>query len=210
MRPAIADGCRCSPPISSESLCVSRTLRSADPLDAIFAAAPSLDAVDAMLRADIEWYLPTDLLVKMDIATMANSLEARSPFLDWQLTEFAAQLPSDFKVQGHHVEVHPQEGGRRSRARPRTCIGRSRDSRCRSGAWFRGELKDFLADHVLGARFAARGLFRPAAVQRLFDDHQRGAGDHAHQLWTLLMLELWFREFIDRAPAQTIAETRTA
>jgi asparagine synthase (glutamine-hydrolysing) len=71
-----------------------------DPIEAIFAAAPSLDAVDAMLRADIEWYLPTDLLVKMDIATMANSLEARSPFLDWHLTEFAARLPSSFKVKG--------------------------------------------------------------------------------------------------------------
>ena len=77
------------------------------------------------------------------------------------------------------------------------------------GAWFRGELKDFLADHVLGARFASRGLFRPDAVQRLFDDHQRGAGDHAHHLWTLLMLELWFREFIDQRPAQAM-ESRSA
>ena len=50
--------------------------------------------------ADVEWYLPTDLLVKMDIATMANSLEARSPFLDWHLTEFAAKLPSGLKVKG--------------------------------------------------------------------------------------------------------------
>ena len=59
----------------------------------------------------------------------------------------------------------------------------------------------FLADHVLSARFKARGLFKPAAVQRFFDDHQRGAGDYAHHLWALLMLELWFRQFIDQAPA---------
>ena len=70
------------------------------------------------------------------------------------------------------------------------------------GEWFRGELKDFLADHILGARFASRGLFRPEAVQRLFDEHQRGAGDRAHHLWTLLMLELWFEEFIDQRPIQ--------
>jgi asparagine synthase (glutamine-hydrolysing) len=182
--------------------------READPLEAIFAAAPSLDAVDAMLRADIEWYLPTDLLVKMDIATMASSLEARSPFLDWHLTEFAAKLPSAFKVKGNTSKyilkkavagLVPAENMHRPKQGFAVPVG----------AWFRGELKDFLADHVLGARFASRGLFRPDVVQRLFDDHQRGAGDHAHHLWTLLMLELWFREFIDQRPAQAM-ESRSA
>ena len=175
--------------------------RPADPLDAIFAAAPSLDAVDAMLHADVEWYLPTDLLVKMDIATMANSLEGRSPFLDWHLTEFAARLPSRFKVHGNTskyilkkaiADLVPGENMHRPKQGFAVPVG----------PWFRGELKDFLADHILGARFRARGLFNPIEVQRLFDDHQRGAGDHAHHLWILLMLELWFREFIDQAPAQ--------
>jgi asparagine synthase (glutamine-hydrolysing) len=182
-------------------------LKGADPIEAIFAAAPSLDAVDAMLRADIEWYLPTDLLVKMDIATMASSLEARSPFLDWHLTEFAARLPSELKVKGNTskyilkkavADLVPAENMHRPKQGFAVPVG----------AWFRGELKDFLADHILGPRFGARGLFNPATVQRLFDDHQRGAGDHAHHLWTLLMLELWFREFIDRRPAAV--ETRTA
>jgi asparagine synthase (glutamine-hydrolysing) len=182
--------------------------RGADPLDAVFAAAPSLDAVDAMLRADIEWYLPTDLLVKMDIATMAGSLEARSPFLDWRLAEFAARLPSEFKVKGRTskyilkkavADLVPAENMHRPKQGFAVPVA----------AWFRGELKDFLADHVLGERFAARGLFRPAAVRRLFDDHQRGAGDHGHRLWTLLMLELWFREFIDRRPAEA-REARSA
>ena len=172
----------------------------ADALAAVFAAAPSLDAVDAMLRADIEWYLPTDLLVKMDIATMANSLEARSPFLDWQLTEFAARLPSTYKVKGNTSKYILKKAiadlvpaGNMHRPKQGFAVP--------VGPWFRGELKDFLADHVLGSRFAERGLFKPAAVRRLFEAHQRGAGDYAHQLWTLLMLELWFREFIDHAPA---------
>jgi asparagine synthase (glutamine-hydrolysing) len=180
-----------------------------DALEAIFAAAPALDAVDAMLRADVEWYLPTDLLPKMDIATMANSLEARSPFLDWRLTEFAARLPSECKVRGHTSKYILKKAiadlvpaGNMHRPKQGFAVP--------VGPWFRGELKEFLADHVLGSRFQERGLFRPAAVRRLFDDHQRGAGDYAHQLWTLLMLELWFRQFIDQVPAQSLAEMRTA
>jgi asparagine synthase (glutamine-hydrolysing) len=177
-------------------------LRTTDQIEAIFAAAPSLDAVDAMLRADVEWYLPTDLLVKMDIATMASSLEARSPFLDWQLTEFAAKLPSTLKVKGRTSKYILKKAvadlvpaGNMHRPKQGFAVP--------IGEWFRGELKDFLADHILGARFASRGLFRPEAVQRLYADHQRGAGDHAHHLWTLLMLELWFEEFIDRQPTPT-------
>lgn len=182
--------------------------RSADPIEAIFAAAPALDAVDAMLRADMEWYLPTDLLVKMDIATMASSLEARSPFLDWHLTEFAAKLPSGLKVKGRTskyilkkavADLVPAENMHRPKQGFAVPVG----------AWFRGELKDFLADHILSPRFVSRGLFRPEAVQRLYDDHQRGAVDHGHRLWTLLMLELWFQEFIDRRPAEA-REARTA
>ena len=181
----------------------------ADPIEAIFAASAPLDAVDAMLHADVEWYLPTDLLVKMDIATMANSLEARSPFLDWKLAEFAARLPSEMKVRGNTskyilkkavADLVPADNMHRPKQGFAVPVG----------PWFRGELKEFLADHVLGSRFRERGLFKPAAVQRLFDDHQRGAGDYAHHLWTLLMLELWFREFIDQAPAQAFMETRSA
>ncbi len=147
-------------------------LKGADQLEAIFAAAPSLDAVDAMIRADIEWYLPTDLLVKVDIATMANSLEARSPFLDWHLAEFAAKLPSTLKVHGNTskyilkkavADLVPAE----NMSRPKQGFS------VPVAAWFRGELKEFLADHILSPRFASRGLFRPEVVQRLYTDHQR-------------------------------------
>ncbi len=168
-----------------------------DRLAAVFARLEPLDAVDAMLAADVAWYLPTDLLVKMDIATMAHSLESRSPFLDWPLTEFVARLPSDFKLRGRTskyllkkavADLLPDSNMHRPKQGFAVPIGQ----------WFRGELKDFLADHVLSNRFAARGLFRPAEVRRIFDEHQQGAYDYAHHLWVLLMLELWFRSFIDR------------
>jgi asparagine synthase (glutamine-hydrolysing) len=169
-----------------------------DRLAAVFDGLQDLDGVDAMLAADVAWYLPTDLLVKMDIATMAHSLESRSPFLDWPLTEFVATLPSDYKLRGRTskyllkkavADLVPDHNMRRPKQGFAVPIG----------AWFKGELKDFLADHVLSERFQARGLFRPEAVQRIFNDHQRGAHDYAHHLWVLLMLELWFRAFIDQS-----------
>jgi asparagine synthase (glutamine-hydrolysing) len=122
--------------------------------------------------------------------------------------EFAARLPSDLKVRGRTfkyilkkaiADIVPGDNMHRPKQGFAVPVG----------PWFRGELKEFLADHVLSERCRARGLFKAAAVQRLFDDHQRGAGDYAHHLWTLLMLELWFREFIDRPSAQAV-ETRTA
>ena len=168
-----------------------------DRLAAIFARLEPLDAVDAMLAADVAWYLPTDLLVKMDIATMAHSLESRSPFLDWPLTEFVARLPSDFKLRGRTSKYLLKKAV--ADLVPDTNMHRPKQGfAVPIGAWFRGELKDFLADHVLSDRFHARGLFRPAEVRRIFDDHQHGAYDYAHHLWVLLMLELWFRSFIDR------------
>ena len=174
--------------------------RDADRLGPIFAELDRLDAVDAMLAADVAWYLPTDLLVKMDIATMAHSLESRSPFLDWQLTEFVATLPSDFKLRGRTskyllklavADIVPDVNMHRPKQGFAVPIA----------SWFRGELKEFLADHVLSDRFHARGLFHAAEVRRIFDDHQLGKHDYAHHLWVLLMLELWFRSFIDRPAA---------
>ncbi len=169
------------------------TMRS---LSAMFERFGPLDAVDTFLAADTDWYLPTDLLVKMDIATMANSLEARSPFLDHHLVEFAARLPSRFKLNGRtskHVlrqavaDLVPADNLSRPKRGFAVPIGR----------WLRRELRELAADHLLGRRAAERGLFDPAVVARIVGEHQSGKADHAHHLWVLLMLELWHREFVD-------------
>jgi asparagine synthase (glutamine-hydrolysing) len=135
----------------------------------------------------------------VDIATMANSLEGRSPFLDRDLAEFVARLPSHFKLRGRTskyilkravADLVPPENLHRRKAGFAVPIA----------SWFRGELRDFLGDHLISARFANRGLFRQELVKELFDAHHERRADYAHHLWVLLMLELWFREFIDRAP----------
>jgi asparagine synthase (glutamine-hydrolysing) len=162
----------------------------------MFGRLEGLDAVDMFLAADTNWYLPTDLLVKMDIATMANSLEARSPFLDHHLVEFVARLPSRLKLNGRTTKYILRQAV--ADLVPADNLSRpKRGFAVPIGRWFRGELREFAADHLLGRRAAERGLFNPAVVSRLVDEHQSGRADHAHHLWVLLMLELWHREFMD-------------
>ena len=165
-------------------------------LDPWFAHANGSGIVDAALLTDIMTYLPNDLLVKVDIATMAVSLEARSPFLDHHVIEFAASLPEKFKLHGLTTKyllkrvlkkLLPAENLERRKMGFGVPIGH----------WFRGEMQSFLREILLSQKSLARGLFKPEAVRQLVELHTRGERDYAHQLWTLLMLELWFDRFID-------------
>ncbi|MBA3710924.1 MAG: asparagine synthase (glutamine-hydrolyzing) [Pyrinomonadaceae bacterium] len=153
--------------------------------------------VDASMLADTMTYLPNDLLVKVDIASMAVSLEARSPFLDHHVIEFAAALPENLKLRGRTTKyllkqvlkkLLPAENLKRAKMGFGVPIGH----------WFRGEMKEFLRETLLAEQSLRRGYFKPETVTRLVEDHITGRRDHAHQLWTLLMLELWFKRFIDR------------
>jgi asparagine synthase (glutamine-hydrolysing) len=161
-----------------------------------FKRANGAGVVDAALLADTMTYLPNDLLVKVDIASMANSLEARSPFLDHHVIEFAASLPENLKLRGLTTKyilkktltkLLPSENLTRNKMGFGVPIGH----------WFRGQMQPFLRENLLSERAARRGLFRPEAVRRLIELHTRGERDYTHQLWALLMLELWFQRFID-------------
>ena len=161
-----------------------------------FAHANGAGVVDASLLTDTMTYLPNDLLVKVDIASMAVSLEARSPFLDHHVIEFAATLPEKFKLRGLTTKyilkrvlkkLVPVENLNRAKMGFGVPIGH----------WFRGQMKKFLGETLLSERALRRGLFKAEEVKRMFELHTRGEQDYAHQLWTLLMLELWFERFID-------------
>jgi asparagine synthase (glutamine-hydrolysing) len=141
-------------------------------------------------------YLPNDLLVKVDIATMAVSLEARSPFLDHHVIEFAASLPEKFKLRGLTSKYLLK------RILKKLLPAENLDRRKMGfgvpiGHWFRGKLQPFLRETLLAEAALKRGLFKPEAVKQLVELHTRGERDYSHQLWTLLMLELWFQRFID-------------
>jgi asparagine synthase (glutamine-hydrolysing) len=161
-----------------------------------FARANGAGVVDASLLTDTMTYLPNDLLVKVDIASMAVSLEARSPFLDHHVIEFAASLPEKMKLRGLTTKyilkktltkLLPAENLKRAKMGFGVPVGH----------WFRAEMQGFLRENLLSEKSARRGLFRPEAVRRLVELHTRGERDYTHQLWTLLMLELWFQRFID-------------
>jgi asparagine synthase (glutamine-hydrolysing) len=165
-------------------------------LEEWFKHANGIGVVDALLLTDQMTYLPNDLLVKVDIATMAVSLEARSPFLDHHLIEFAASLPENLKARRLTTKyllkkvlrkLLPSENLNRRKMGFGVPIGH----------WFRGKMQPFLREVVLSDKAMRRGLFKPEAVRELVELHTRGERDHSHQLWTLLMLELWFNRFID-------------
>jgi asparagine synthase (glutamine-hydrolysing) len=173
-----------------------KTLNTAGILAPWFAKANGSGIIDAALLTDTMTYLPNDLLVKVDIASMAVSLEARSPFLDHHLIEFAASLPENLKIRGLTTKyllknvlkkILPAE----NLNRPKMGFG------VPIGHWFRGRLKGFLQETLLSEKSLGRDLFAPAEVSRIVTEHVAGKRDHAHQLWTLLMLELWFQRFID-------------
>ncbi len=144
-------------------------------------------------------YLPDDLLIKADRMSMAASLEARSPFLDHVLVEFAATLPASLKLRGatgKYILKRAFEG-----KLPREIIYRRKHGfGVPVGKWFRTTLRDYLGDTVLSERSLRRGLLRREAVLRLASEHASGERDHGHALWTLLMLEVWHQVFLDGAP----------
>ena len=157
-------------------------------------AAPLSGLVDAMLHADTRTYLPTDLLAKVDIASMAVSLEARAPFLDHEVLELAARLPAELKVHRTTTKFILKEAF--AGLVPKENLYRSKMGfGVPVGEWLKGPLTHLVDDVLLGPKALHRGLFRPCAVHALVANHRKGVCDATHQIWALLMLELWFQRF---------------
>jgi asparagine synthase (glutamine-hydrolysing) len=164
---------------------------------------PAEPGTAGLQRLDVETYLPGDLLPKSDIASMAHSLELRSPLLDHRVVELGLSLPDRLKQRGLEGKL----ALRRAFADdlPPLVAGRGkRGFGVPLAEWFRGELRPLAREVLLDERARARGFFESEAVARLLDEHAAGRADHGHRLWTLVMLELWQRAHID-APAPSPA-----
>jgi asparagine synthase (glutamine-hydrolysing) len=183
----------------------------ADPaalLGTAFAAAARRDRVTRAMVADLLTYLPGDLLVKVDLASMAHSLECRGPFLDHRVVELAAALPLERKIRLRSgrskvilKQAFPELLPPPIKTRPKMGFG------VPISQWLRDELKNELKDVLLDLVCLNRGLFRSEAVRNLVDEHIEGKREHSFRVWALLMLELWFRRHLD-APAPEAARTR--
>lgn len=166
-----------------------------DPLQS-FIFEDNMDPLDWLMRHDQNFYLPDCLMVKTDIASMANSLEVRCPFLDHEFVEFAATIPARLKRDGSGgkkilkravAELLPAE----IINKPKTGFGLP------VANWFRKELAPLLEGVLLDEISQRRGLFEQSLLKKMVNEHRDGRRDWSNRLWAFLFLELWFREFID-------------
>jgi asparagine synthase (glutamine-hydrolysing) len=151
------------------------------------------DLVSCASTSDLQTYVPCDLMTKVDIASMAHSLEARQPFLDYRLVEWAASLPSRLKIRGSrgkqllmdaYCDYLPKAIWHRSKMGFGVPIAK----------WFRTSLRDRTYDALLGKDARCHQMFRREAIQSLVDEHMSGRANQAYRLWNLLFLELWLRK----------------
>ncbi len=152
--------------------------------------------IDRMLDVDRLTYLADDLLPKVDIATMAASLEGRSPLLDHTLMEFAASLPGRLKVRGGQKKLVLREA-MRGRVPDEILDAPKRGFQPPLADWLRADLRELSRDLLLDERARTRGIFEPARVGALLDAHASRRADNSQAIWTMMVSELWHREFID-------------
>ncbi len=154
-------------------------------------------AVDRVMAADILTYLPEDLLVKMDIAAMANSLEGRSPFLDHKVMELAARIPDGLKLKGvitKYILKKSMKGIVPDEILTRNKMGFG----VPLAKWFRSDLKGFIQEILLSDEFIKRGFFNKEFIEKLLADHISHKQNNSHKIWALLNFELWHRMFIGK------------
>jgi asparagine synthase (glutamine-hydrolysing) len=169
-------------------------------------AASGTTMLDRLLEVDVNTYLPEDLLVKVDIASMAYSLEARSPFLDPEVMEFAASLPAREKANLGRKKYILRRAYR-GRIPNSILDGAKKGFGVPLGAWFRGDLEGYARELLLDRTTLDRGYLNESAVRSIIDSHVAGQGDRSLQLWTLVMLESWHRDLGSRSQPSPAAES---
>lgn len=158
------------------------------------------NALDPLLYLDSKTYLPGDILTKVDRMSMAVSLEARAPLLDHKLIDYVSRIPASMKLRGNTTKYLLKEAVRdlvpaEVLDRPKQGFGVPVQE------WINRQLRSRMRETLTERRTVERGIVEPAYVQVLLDEHERGRRDHSAPLWSLLMLELWYRTFADVSAA---------
>lgn len=166
------------------------------------------DALGRLFELDVRTYLPDDILVKVDIASMQHSLEVRAPFVDHHVMELAAGLPTSLKIKGLTGKVLLKRAF--ADLVPEPILKRAkRGFSLPLAKWFSHDLYGFARETLLSQAARERGLFVPKAIDGLLDRHKKGE-DHGDRIWNLLVLELWYREVFDRRRSRPALRTAAA
>ena len=163
--------------------------------------------IDRMLDVDVNTYLPDNHLVKADVATMAHSLEVRSPLLDHELMELAAAVPAEMKVRGLQKKVVLRDA-LRGWLSDEVLDRPKQGFQLPIAEWFRGELRGWAQDVLLDPAARSRGYFREHYVSELLDEHAAGRRDYSRPIWSLVVLEIWHQQLVDRRPAASTSGRR--
>ena len=182
---------------ADDVLALTRRAPVLEEFDRAWAAAPERSVRQRAMLADLLTYLPEAILVKVDRAAMATSLETRAPILDHRVLEFALRLPPAL-VRGKRLLKQLVY-----RRVPRALVDRPKQGfGVPLARWFRGELRSLLVDQLTRDRLQAVGIEDFSVVQRMIDQHLSGTVPHGPRLWALLVLSLWHDSRIDRRPAR--------
>lgn len=156
------------------------------------------DEIERMQYLDMNFYMAEDILTKVDRASMAVSLETRAPFLDPRIGQFAASLPLYYKLRGNkgkYILKRSVEG-----LLPKSILSRSKKGfGIPIAEWLKGRLNPLLHEMLAPARLKDQGLFEPDHIQTLIAEHEKGVASHHKQLWTLLVFQLWYDNFLSVA-----------
>ena len=180
-----------------------------DPVDLYrerYAETEGAEPLARLQDVDLGIYLVDDLLVKTDRASMAHSLEARVPFLDPVVTNFALGLPARHRVRGLRKKVLLRKAVA-PLVPSRIVRGKKRGFSIPAAAWLRGELEPFARETLSAETVRRQGFFRPEVVTALIDRHVVGREDLSRQLWGLLAFTLWHERHVEREP-QALREPR--
>lgn len=157
----------------------------------------NMDRLTRLQYLDKKTYLPGDILTKIDRMSMLVSLEARVPLLDHQLVEFAAKIPHHLKMKNGETKYLLKKIAEKLLP-PELIYRKKQGFAVPIGGWIKKEWKEMSRELILGERALSRGIFQESFSNHIMTEHQKGRRDNSYLIWTLMVLEMWFRKTIDR------------
>ncbi|MBI5713707.1 MAG: asparagine synthase (glutamine-hydrolyzing) [Chloroflexi bacterium] len=163
---------------------------------AAFAKTNARHPLNRMLYADTRFYLPNDMLVKVDRMTMAHGLEAREPLLDYRLVEFMATVPPSYKLKNFRHKKYLLKAAMKTKLPEKILWRKKAGFNVPNTRWIKQGLKPFVMEHLSSQNIREMGVLDPRTIETLLANHFAEKADNGHQIWCLLTLALWWKQFI--------------